>query len=86
MNPNWETAIVLSAVLGAFLFMQSEEHGHEFKQAEELEAAQQEAQAKASREFAGQQVCGPGARAQWDGDVLSCFPKRGKPYTVAEAK
>lgn len=86
MNPNWETAIVLSAVLGAFLFMQSEEHGHEFKQAEELEAAQQEAQAKASREFAGQQVCGPGARAQWDGDVLSCLPKRGKPYTVAEAK
>lgn len=86
MNPNWGTAIALSAILGAFLFMQSEEHGHEFKQAEELEAAQQEAQAKASREFAGQQVCGPGARAQWDGDVLSCFPKRGKPYTVAEAK
>ena len=86
MNPNWGTAIALSAVLGAFLFTQHDDHRSEFKQAAELEAAQQEAQAKASREFAGQQVCGPGARAQWDGDVLSCFPKRGKPYTVAEAK
>lgn len=86
MKPNWGTAIVLSAVIGAFSFMQAEEHGHEFKQATELEAIQKEEAAKASREFAGQQVCGPGARAQWDGDVLSCIPKRGKPYTLAEAK
>jgi hypothetical protein len=86
LHPNWFTAIVLSAVIGAFLFMQAEEHGHEFKQAAELEVIQKEEAAKASREFAGQQVCGPGARAQWDGDVLSCIPKRGKPYTVAEAK
>ena len=87
MNPNWGTAIVLSAVIGAFLFMQAEEHGHEFKQAAELEAIQKEEAARASREFAGQQVCGPGARADWHDDkTLVCVPKRGKPYKVADAK
>jgi hypothetical protein len=87
MNPNWGKAIVLSAVLGAFLFTQHDDHRGEFKQAAELEAAQQEAQARASREFAGRQVCGPGAVHEWISDkTLTCTPKRGLPYKVSEAK
>lgn len=86
LHPNWGTAIVLSTVIGAFCFLSDADYRDEFGQASELEAVQQEEAARASREFAGQQVCGAGARAQWDGDVLQCFPKRGKVYTVAEVK
>jgi hypothetical protein len=86
LHPNWGTAIVLSTVIGAFCFLSDADYSDEFGRADELAAVQQEEAARASREFAGQQVCGPGARAQWDGDVLQCFPKRGKVYTVAEVK
>ena len=83
--PNWFTAIVPSTVLGAFCFLSDQDYRDEFGRADELQAIQQEEAAKASREFAGQAVCGPGALAQWDGDVLSCIPKRGKAYQVAGA-
>ena len=84
LQPNWGTAIVLSTFIGAFCFLSDADYRDEFGRADELAAVQQEEAARASREFAGQQVCGAGARAQWDGDVLQCFPKRGKSYQVAE--
>lgn len=85
-HPNYKTALYLCALIGAFLFVQHDDHRGEWAQSSELAAVQQEEAAKASREFAGRQVCGPGAVHQWEGDVLSCFPKRGKVYTVAEVK
>lgn len=83
-QPNWFTAIVLSTVLGAFCFLSDQDYRDEFGRADELRAIQQEEEAKTSREFAGQAVCGPGALAQWDDDELSCIPKRGKPFVVAK--
>lgn len=62
----------------------SADNSAEWPESDNLVAIQQEESARASREFAGQAVCGPGAAAQWDGDVLSCFPKRGKSYQVAK--
>ena len=84
LHPNWPTAIVLSAVLGAFCFVSDADYRDEFGRADELLEAQQEEEARASREFAGQAVCGPGAQAQWLSEKeLQCVPKRGKAYTVA---
>jgi hypothetical protein len=86
-QPNWFTAIVLSAVLGAFCFVSDADYRDEFGHADELRAIQQEEAAKASREFAGQEVCGPGALAQWlDDKTLTCTPKRGRAYQVARSE
>lgn len=87
-HPNWPTAFYLALIFGAFFLAQhldNTDHSSEWARASETEAAQQEEAAKHAREFAGQAVCGPGALAQWDGDVLMCFPKRGKAYQVAGA-
>ena len=89
-RPNRGTALIVVAVIGTWLYLQDAEyhdadHRAEFGQAAELEAAQQDAAALASREFAGQQVCGPAALATWQDDkTLVCTPKRGQPYRVAE--
>jgi hypothetical protein len=83
-QPNWFTAAVLSTVLGAFCFLSDQDYRDEFGRADELRAIQQEESARASREFAGQAVCGPGALAQWvDDKTLTCTPRRGQTYTVA---
>lgn len=87
LHPNYSTAFYLALIFGAFFMAQhldNTDHSSEWARASELEAVQQEEAARASREFAGQQVCGAGARAQWDGDVLQCFPKRGKSWIVTE--
>lgn len=84
-HPNWFTAAVLSTVIGAFCFLSDQDYRDEFGRADELVQVQQEEAARASREFAGREVCGPGALAQWEGDVLLCIPKRGKAYQVAGA-
>jgi hypothetical protein len=84
LHHNWPTALVLSAVIGAFCFVSDADYRDEFGRSDELLAAQQEEAARASREFAGQAVCGPGALAEWQDDkTLVCTPKRGKAYTVA---
>jgi hypothetical protein len=86
-HPNWKTAAVLSTVLGAFCFLSDQDYRDEFGRADELQAIQQEEEAKASREFAGQAVCGPGALAQWlDDKTLTCTPKRGRAYQVARSE
>lgn len=84
MRHGWIAIVV--ALAAVVLTGCSADMRHEHTQASALAAAQQEEAAKASRDFAGQAVCGPGAQAQWDGDVLSCFPKRGKSYSVAGVK
>ena len=84
IHPNYKTAFILAAVLAAFLFTQSDDHRGEWRDSDEAIAVQQDEQAKASREFAGQAVCGPGALAQWvDDKTLTCTPRRGQTYTVA---
>ena len=85
LHPNWATAIVLSAVLGVFCFVSDADFRDEFGHADELVQVQQEEAARASREFAGRGVCGPGALAEWQDDkTLVCTPKRGRAYQVAE--
>ena len=79
----WGWAIV-PAVLALSVLTGCADSSAEISQAQELEAAQQDAEALASREFAGQQVCGPAALATWqDSKTLVCTPKRGQPYRVA---
>ena len=85
LHQNWGTAIVLSAVIGAFCFVSDQDYRDEFAESDHLQAIQQEESARASREFAGQAVCGPGALAQWLSDQeLQCVPKRGAPYQLAK--
>lgn len=85
LHPNWGTAIVLSAVIGAFCFVSDADYRDEFGPADELVKVQREEDARASREFAGREVCGPGALAEWQDDkTLVCTPKRGRAYQVAE--
>jgi hypothetical protein len=87
ITPNWGTGIVLAVVLAAFCFLSDQDYRDEFGQADELAAVQKEEAAKASREFAGRQVCGPGAVHEWiDDKTVTCSPKRGRVYTVAEVK
>lgn len=85
IRPNRGTALIVVAVIGTWIWMQDADYSAEHGQAAELEAAQQDAEALASREFAGQQVCGPAALATWQDDkTLVCNPKRGKLYRVSE--
>jgi hypothetical protein len=86
-HPNWFTAAVLSTVLGAFCFLSDQDYRDEFGRADELQAIQQEETAKASREFAGRAVCGPGAVHEWIGDKeITCHPKRGRSYQVVRSE
>lgn len=86
LSPNWGALVGLSALLGAFLFAQSDDWEKDILPAD-LALIQQEQQAKSSREFAAKQVCGPGAYGEWiDDKTLQCTPKRGRAYQVAEAK
>jgi hypothetical protein len=86
-RPNRGTALIVVAVIGIWLYVQDADYSAEHGQAAELEAAQQDAAALASREFAGQQVCGPAAEAIWiDDKTLTCQPKRGQAYSVAGVK
>lgn len=81
------TVLISAAFPAAFLFAQWDDYRGEWQESSELIAVQQQEQAKASREFAGQAVCGPGANAQWLSDKeLQCVPKRGKPYAVSGVK
>lgn len=85
IHTNWGTAIVLSAVIGAFCLVSDADYRDEFGHADELVKVQQEEAARESREFAGREVCGPGALAEWQDDkTLVCIPKRGRAYQVAE--
>lgn len=86
IHPNAYTALGVIAVLAAFLFVQHDDYRGEWRESAELKVVQQEEAAKASREFAGQAVCGPGAQAQWLSDKeLQCVPKRGRAYQVSGA-
>ena len=83
-RPNYGTALIVLAVIALFLFVQDDDHRAEWGESDELQAVQLEERAKASREFAGQYACGPGAQAQWLSDKeLQCVPKRCKAYSVA---
>ena len=84
IHPNIKTAFILAAIFAVFFWAQWDDNRHEWPESDNLQAIQQEESAKASREFAGQAVCGPGALAQWvDDKTLTCTPRRGQTYTVA---
>lgn len=79
--------VYVPVVLAVLALSGCADNSAEFAQATELEAVQQEEAAKASREWAGQQVCGPSAEASWlDDKTLVCTPKRGRPFQVAGVK
>ena len=84
IHPNYKTFLYLAAIFAAFFWAQWDDNRHEWPESDNLVAIQQEESARASREFAGQEVCGPGALAQWvDDKTLTCTPRRGQTYTVA---
>lgn len=87
---NWDTLALLAFIFGAyFVSAHLADHSEEWAQgpSAELLAAQQDAEALASREWAGRQVCGPDKEPQWLSDQeLQCTPKGGQPYSVAGAK
>lgn len=60
-----DTFIILAVILAAFIYAAHSDA--------EATAAQQDADAMTSREWAGQQVCGPHRTAVWESDqVLTC--------------
>lgn len=60
-----DTFIILAVILAAFFYAAHSDA--------EATAAQQDAEAMTSREWAGQQVCGPHRTAVWESDqVLTC--------------
>ena len=60
-----DTFIILAVILAAFIYAAHSDA--------EATAAQQDAEALASREWVGQQVCGPHRTAVWESDqVLTC--------------
>lgn len=83
-RPNYGFGLVILAVIVAFCYLSDADYRDEFGHSDELVKVQQEEAARSSREFAGREVCGPGALAEWQDDkTLVCIPKRGKAYTVA---
>ena len=81
---NYGFGLVILAVIVAFCYLSDQDYRDEYGQSDELTVVQREEAIKASREFAGQRACGPGAQAQWLSDKeLQCVPKRGKAYSVA---
>ena len=60
-----DTLILLAVIFAAFFYTAHNEA--------EAEVARQDTEALASREWAGQQVCGPHRTAVWESDqVLTC--------------
>lgn len=60
-----DTFIILAVILAAFIYAAHSDA--------EATSAQQDAEAMTSREWAGQQVCGPHRTAVWESDqVLTC--------------
>ena len=82
MIPNWKTGLILCTIIGAFLFLEDLDRHDEWQDSLELERVQQEEQAKKARNAVAMKICGPGAGSDWEDSVLTCTPKRGKPYQV----
>lgn len=84
-RPNLTTAAALLAVFAAFFWAQHDDAsriGNPPTAA--AQAAQEEAEAIASREWAGQQVCGPRATPEWlDSTTLRCLRHADQPTLIA---
>lgn len=74
-RPNLTTFAALVAVFAVFFWAQADDaHQIGNPQSAAAQAAQEEAEAITSREWAGQQVCGPHATAVWENDqTLLCL-------------
>ena len=81
IRTGWAVGVV--ALAAVVLTGCSGDMRHEYAEAQELLAIQQEQEAQASRDFVARQVCGE-ARAQWISDkTLYCEPRRGKAYKAS---
>lgn len=84
-RPNLTTAAALLAVFAVFFWAQADDAqrmGNAPSAASQ--AAQEEAETIASREWAGQQVCGPRATPEWlDDKTLRCLKHVDQPTRVA---
>lgn len=74
-RPNLTTLAALLAVFAVFFWAQSDDAQRiGTPPSAAAQAAQQEAEAIASRQWAGQQVCGPHATPEWlDDKTLVCY-------------
>ena len=71
-----DTFIILAVILAAFFYAAHNEA--------EAEVARQDAEAMTSREWAGQQVCGPHRTAVWEDDkTLTCLRTLEQPTHVS---
>lgn len=73
----WAAIVFLLAAIGSLLAGCDNSTA-----ASRAEADRQDDQALSSREWAGQQVCGPTATAVWHGDTLECL--RTRPVMVTQ--
>lgn len=84
-RPKLSTALLLLAIFAIFglaQFDDARQLGNPPTAAEQ--AAQEEAEAIASREWAGQQACGPRATPEWlDAKTLRCLRHVDQPTRVA---
>lgn len=84
-RPNLNTLAALLAVFATFFWAQADDARQlGIPPSAAAQAAQEEAEAIASREWAGQQVCGPHATPEWlDAKTLQCLRHVDQPTRVA---
>lgn len=86
IHPNIKAGFLIVFLIATFLFVQADDHGHEFDQAAELEAAQQEEAAKASRDWVASQVCQGNGHGEWiDDKTIRCTTSSGRRSVLVAA-
>jgi mitochondrial fission protein ELM1 len=91
MNPitiNWLIGGAAALLIAAACNLDGPpDYSGDYRDAEAIEAQQQEEAAQASRDFVAHQVCGPNSGYQWTDDkTLQCFTKRGAKTKTAQVQ
>ncbi len=88
LRPNFTTAAGMFAVFSIFFWAQADDAQRVGNMpTPTAQAQQEEADAMASREWAGQQVCGPNATPEWlDDKQLACLRHADQPTQVAAGR
>lgn len=83
-RPNLLNAAIIVAIVGAMAWAQDDDARADADLDLDSVVAQEEADALTSREWAGQQICGPTRTAVWDDDKsMRCLRNIDAPRAVA---